>query len=87
MEIGLIYSRKDPQQIAARDYIRKFVQDHGILANIVESEQEVNRPLITVNGCDLLGDGGQKVVSGRRRMKIPSMDEIASALERTIWSL
>lgn len=87
MEIGLIYSRKDPQQLAARDFIIKFVEEHGVLAHIVESEDEVKSPRITVDGCDLLGGAGQRPVRNTRLIKIPSFDEIGNALEQTIWSL
>jgi len=87
MEIGLIYSSKDPQQLAARDFIKKFVEEHGVLAHIVESEEEVVSPRITINGCDLLGGTGQKPVRNKRPIQIPSFDEIGNALERTIWSL
>ena len=41
MEIGVIYSSKDPRQTQARDFVMRFVQEHGILARIVESEQPV----------------------------------------------
>jgi len=87
MEIGLIYSAKDPKQAQTADFVKRFVQEHGILARFVESEQPVKAPMITVDGCTIVGSGqavgGDKNGLGR----FPSTKEIAKALERRIWCL
>jgi hypothetical protein len=83
MEIGLIYSSKDPRQTQARDFVRKFVQERGILANIVESEQPVKSPTVIVNG-QALKDLRQKPRSQHEPV-YPSTSDIAQFLERHMW--
>ncbi|MEW5993585.1 MAG: hypothetical protein AB1744_04225, partial [Candidatus Zixiibacteriota bacterium] len=50
MEIGLIYSGKDPRQTQARDFVRKYIRERGILARLVETEQPVKSLTVIVNG-------------------------------------
>ena len=88
MEIGLTYSSKDPRHLEARDFVRRFITEHGILANITEWDKEVKMPEITIDGCPicgakLLGLGANK----RNSRRFPSIDEIARALEQNFWSL
>jgi len=86
MEIGLTYSSKDPRQIRTRDFVRKFIKDRGILAHLVENEQEVKAPTISINGC-CISDNIYTAAAGRKMVKFPSTEDIARALERNIWSL
>lgn len=82
MEIGIIYSRSDPKQVKARDFVKKFIKDHGIAARIIEREQEVSAPTLSING--------QSVVSSIKdgiSKKFPSLDEISRELEKNLWSL
>lgn len=85
MEIGLIYSEKDPQQTAARDFVRRFVQERGILAEIIESDQPVDSPTLIING-QALTNLRQEPREKSPRM-FPSIDDIARALEKHVWSL
>lgn len=85
MEIGLIYSEKDPQQSAARNFVHRFVKERGILANIVESHQPVTSPTIIINGRSLT-DLRRNPRETSARM-FPNIDDIARALEQHFWSL
>ena len=85
MKIGLIYSRKDPRQTKARDFVRKFVREHGILAHIVESEQPVESPTVIIDGHTLRDN--RTAPRGSKSVMYPSTDDIARALEEHIWCL
>jgi hypothetical protein len=85
MEIGLIYSEKDPRQTAARNFVHRFVLERGILARIVESKQPVETPTIIINGRALTDlRHSPRETSGRM---FPTIDDIARALEQHFWSL
>lgn len=81
MEIGLVYASDDPKQTKTRDFVRKFIKEHGILARIVESEQPVKTARISINGCCL------NESSGKRKPKVLSFKQIARALEQNVWSI
>ncbi len=85
MEIGLIYSGKDPRQAQARDFVRKFVQERGILAHIVETERPVKSPTVIING-EALMDQRRKPRSQNDPM-YPSTADIAHFLERHVWGI
>ena len=82
MEIGLIYSSKDPRQARARDFLYQYIEDHGILARVVETERPVQTPTITVDGCCINDSADNK-----KRFSFPSFEDIAAALEERVWSL
>jgi len=85
MEIGLIYSRKDPRQAKARDFVRRFVRERGVLASIFESDQPVTSPTLIIDG-QALKDKRSKPRGEKPRM-YPSIEDIARALEEHIWCL
>ncbi|HUV30684.1 MAG TPA: hypothetical protein VMY05_06330 [Acidobacteriota bacterium] len=85
MEIGLVYSRKDPRQTKTRDFVRQFVRERGILAHIVETEQAVKSPTVIIDG-HALRDKRSKPRDDSSVM-YPSLDDIARALEEHIWCL
>jgi hypothetical protein len=85
MEIGLIYSSTDPRQTQARDFVKKFVRERGMLASIVESEQPVQSPTVIINGC-ALKDQRRKSRSKNEAM-YPSTSDIARFLERHLWDM
>lgn len=85
MDIGLIYSRKDPRQAKARDFIRQFVRERGVLAKIVESEQPVKSPTLIVNGHTLADKRKEPRVD--KPPMYPSIDDMARVLEEHIWCL
>jgi hypothetical protein len=83
MEIGVIYSSKDPRQVQTRDFVKKFLNERGVLARILESEQPVKSPTVIVNGC-ALKDQRQKPRSKDAPM-FPTTSDIAHFLERYLW--
>ena len=88
MEIGFTYSSKDPRQLEARNFVRRFVEDRGILARITEAEKDVKTPEITIDGW-CLTQPIKRESSGKEAAPsfFPTLDDLARALERTIWSL
>ena len=85
MDINLVYSRKDPRQAEARDFLQRFVAERGILANIIETEKDVASPTIVINGRTL-ADKRTKPRDDRPRM-YPGLKDIADALEHQLWTL
>lgn len=85
MEVGLIYSSKDPDQVKARNFVRKFITERGILAKFKESDQPVKTPKIFINGQALVDR--QKKPRGKNRSGILSLKAIADQLEHQIWCL
>ena len=85
MEIGLIFSVKDPRQARARDFVKKFVRERGILAKIVETERQVKSPTVIIDGHTLTEK--RKKPREKRFVMYPSVDDIARALEEHIWCI
>lgn len=85
MEIGIIYSKKDPRQTKARNLVAKFIREKGLTAELKEEHQEVKSPILIVNGRALKDE--------RREPRLPNdpmfpgINEILQELERSIWSL
>ena len=85
VDIGFIYSRKDPRQREARDFLDQYVTERGILARIVEKVKPVKSPTLIIDGhtlTDLRSHPREK----NARM-FPAIEDIAKALERHAWSL
>ena len=87
MDIGLVYSGADPNHLRTRDFVKEFVRDRGILANIIETERSVPVPEITIDGCRVSVARVETSAQGRNTLRLLSIQELAQALERTIWSL
>ena len=85
MDIGLIYHRKDPRQTKARDYLRKYIREHGILARIVETDKAVASPTVIING-ETLRDRRSHSRESKPSM-FPGLDDIARAVDKYVWSL
>ena len=85
MEIGLIFSTKDPRQARARDFVKKFVRERGILAKIVETERQVKSPTVVIDGHTLTEK--RKKPRDKQSVMYPSVDDIARALEEHIWCI
>jgi hypothetical protein len=83
MEIGLIYSGQDPLQAEARDFVRKFIKERGILAEIKESDQPVKSPTVIING-DTLTEQRSRPREKNPPM-YPAIADIAQALEIHCW--
>jgi len=86
MDIGLVYSDKDPRQKKARDFLRQFLEERGVLANIFEAKRDVASPTLIING-QALKDMRRKPREGQEHKMYPGISEIASALERHLWVL
>lgn len=85
MDIGFIYSKKDPQQAKARDFLVKYIADRGVLARLIETDTDVNSPTLIVNGRTLK-DLRQKPREKAPGM-FPSIKDIAATLDRHVWCL
>jgi len=86
MDIGLVYSDKDPRQKQARDFLRQFVKERGVLANIFEAKKDVASPTLIING-QTIRDLRRKPREGQEHKMYPAIADIASALERNLWVL
>lgn len=85
MEIGFIYSREDPKQREAREFVDTFCRERGILAKVIDRIKPVKSPTLIVNG-QALTDRRRKPRERNPRM-FPSIEDIARVLERHSWSL
>ncbi len=85
MNIGLIYSRKDPQQTMTRDFLLSFIKERGVLANLVETDEDVLSPTVIIDGREL--KELRRKPRGRESTMYPTIKDIAEALERHVWSL
>lgn len=85
MEIGVIYSTKDPRQQEARNFVRKFISERGILANITETDRPVTSPTIIINGLTLTDQ--RSAPRNKPGRMYPDLADIARALEQHLWSL
>ena len=85
MEIGLIYSGKDPRQRRARDSLRVYLRERGVLAEFTETETDVKSPTVIIDGHTLTDE--------RRRPRkdqpamYPNVKDIIAALDRHLWCL
>lgn len=86
MEIGFIYSKADPRQNDAREFVHRFLADHGVLANVVEEDQPVPSPTLIVNGFTLTDQRQHQRVVDAASM-FPGVEEIRRALERQLWGV
>ena len=85
MDIGIIYSSRDPKQLKAREFVRNFINQRGILANYRESDQPVKSPKLIINGQALF-DQRQKPRKQGSSM-FPDIKSIAKLLEYHTWCL
>ena len=83
MEIGLVYSKRDRRQTEARDFLRRYVQERGVLARIIEEDRDVISPTLVINGHTLRDL--RKEPRGNRPGMYPAIKDIAAALERHLW--
>lgn len=83
MEIGLIYSKSDPRQAHARNFVYRYLAEHGVLAEVVEEDQPVKSPTLIINGYMLM-DMRQKQRDSDAPM-FPGLEDMARALEQHAW--
>lgn len=85
MEIGLIYSGKDPRQTQARNFVRQFIRERGLTARLTESEQPVQSPVLIVDGQSFKDQ--RRTKRDPKAPMFPGIADITKILERHIWSL
>ena len=85
MDIGLVYSEKDPQQTEARDFLREFVAQCGVTATIVETQRKVASLTLVINGHTLQDQ--RRTPRQKDAPMFPGITDIAAALERHLWCL
>lgn len=85
MEVGMIYSSQDPNQIKARDFVKDYIQKHGISAVLQESDQPVNSLRIFVDGEPLMEK--RKHPRTEHKTTYPDFKDIARLLELHLWTL
>lgn len=85
MEIRLIYSTSDPQQLALREFLNGFLRERGVMADLHEADvPATSEPTIIING--------EAVMERRltpRTLVAPlqqRLEYLAGALERHCWS-
>ena len=86
MEIGLIYSKADPRQTDARNFVHRFLAEHGVLAEVVEEDQPVKSPTLIINGFTLM-DQRQHMRAAESTPMFPGLEEIKQALEKHLWCM
>ena len=88
MEIGLIYSSKDPRQAKTREFLKRFVRERGILARFVETERPVKTPTVIIDGhavpCSTTKSGSK---DNGVAAPFPTTKDLTRALEQSIWCL
>lgn len=88
MEIGLIYSSKDPRQAKTREFLKRFVRERGILARFVETERPVKTPTVIIDGCTLTCSTTESESSDDSvAVHFPTTKDLTRALEQSIWCL
>ena len=85
MEIGFIYSNKDPRQKKARNFVIRFIRERGLTAVLKEKHKEVKSPILIVDG---------RALKDQRRTPrepdgpmFPGIADITRELEKSFWSL
>lgn len=83
MEIGFVYSSKDPQQLKTRDFVKRYIKEHGMLAHIIESDQPVNSLTVIVNGYTLRDR--RKKQRTKKSTMFPDIKAITRILDKHAW--
>ena len=85
MDIGLVYSSKDPRQIEARDFLLRFIKERGILVRYEELEKSVKSPTLIVDGHTLKDLRSKPRHDGTSMF--PDKKDMAEILEQLSWSV
>ena len=85
MQIGFIFSSKDPKQKRARDYIKGFIEQHGILAEFAESDRPVSSPTLYIDGIAI--SDNRKQPRENNSAMFPDIPQIKEMLEYHTWCL
>lgn len=85
MEIGVIFSSKDPEQLETRNFIRDFINERGILAKYYELDRPVDSPRIVIDGETLFDQRENRRLN--QKQKFPDIKAVAKRLEYHSWCL
>lgn len=85
MEIGVVYSSKDPEQLETRNFIREFINERGILAKYFEIDRPVKSPRIVIDGETLFDQ--RETPRMNQKKAFPDIKAVAKRLEYHSWCL
>ncbi len=85
MDIGLVYSSKDPRQIEARDFLLRFIKERGILVRYEEMEKPVKSPTLIVDGFTLRDLRSQPRHDSTTMF--PDKGDMTEMLEQLFWGV
>ena len=85
MEIGLVFSSKDPKQKEARDSIIQFINSSGLLAEYSESDKSVDSPTLIIDGLAL--SEKRKATREETLRMYPGSSDMLQFLEQNLWCL
>lgn len=85
MEIGLVYSKADPEQSETCEFVRQYVRERGILARVVRSDQPVKSLSVTIDGHRFTEMRKKPRTEGSPAF--PGKDDIALLIEKYLWRL
>ncbi len=83
MDINLIYSKKDPKQAETRDFVYQYIEDRGILAHIIETDEPVDSPKLIINGLQYTNQCDR--TKSAQSTAYPSKSDVAELIEQQIW--
>jgi len=85
MEIGLIFSSEDPKQKEARDSVKKYIDNSGVLAEYSEYDKTVHSPTLIIDGLAL--SEKRKIKREAQNSMYPACSDMLKFLEQHIWCL
>ncbi len=85
MQIGLIFSSNDPKQKEARDSVKQYLDDSGVLAEYSEFDKKVESPTLIIDGLALSEKRKEK--RSNQNSMFPNRSDMLSFLEQNLWCL
>ncbi len=85
IDISIIYSSTDPRQELARRFVRRYVEERGVLARITESEQPVQSPILIINGHTLADQ--RMLPRDLKPSMYPTLADMERALDEHVWGV
>lgn len=85
MQIGLIFSSNDPKQKEARDSVKQYLNNTGVLAEYTEFDKIVSSPTLIIDGLALSEKRKEKRAEQSRMF--PNRSDMLQFLEQNLWCL
>ncbi len=85
MEIGLVFSSKDPKQKEASDSVIHFIDSSGLLAEYSEHDKSVDSPTIIIDGLALCEK--RKAKRDKQFTMFPDRKDMLQFIEQNIWGI